>query len=160
MGSDSPEARTSPKKAAASRRNGSLGGRPAFQPTATMRRRVAVCAGGGMSHETIATALGISIPTLRKHFETELTAGAHDKRMQLVEKLHAAALKGNASAIKAYLSMSPEYIVPPKPKADAQPPAPAPALPEGKKAQQAAHAVVAQNGTDWEALLPKHAQVQ
>ena len=63
-----------PKKSTETAKRGR--GRPPHAPTAASRRRVAVAAGGGMHHEDIATALGISDDTLRKHYAAELSAGA------------------------------------------------------------------------------------
>lgn len=130
-------------------------GRPEFQASAAQRRRVAVAAGAGMSHEEIALGLGISRPTLEKHFEHELSIGAYQKRLETLDALHKAAKKGNVAAIKAYNSMTPRVAAPP-----AEPTKPTVAKPEGKKAQQQADAIVAQVGTEWEELLPKSSSLQ
>lgn len=129
-------------------------GRPGFKPTAALRRKVAIAAGGGMSHEEIALGLGISRPTLEKHFEHELSVGAYEKRLETLEALHRAAKKGNVAAIKAYGAMTPRAAVTPL-----EPEKPAP-KPEGKKEQQNAEARIAQVGTEWEELLPKSSSLQ
>lgn len=129
-------------------------GRPEFKPSAPQRRKVAIAAGAGMSHEEIALGLGISRPTLEKHFEAELSSGAYAKRLETLDALHRAAKKGNVAAIKAYNAMTPRAAAPPL-----EPPKP-PAKPEGKKAQQQADARIAQNGTEWEDLLPKSSSLQ
>ena len=115
-----------------------------------MRRQVAVAAGGGMSHEAIAIGLGISRNTLEKHFEAELSSGAYARRIQVLNAMHAAALKGNMTAARAYLANDPRMAAPPAP---AHPGTDAPAKPDGKKAQAQADAVTAAVGTDWEQLL-------
>lgn len=133
-------------------------GRPAVTPTAAQRRRVSIAAGGGMSHEAIALAMGLSRNTLEKHFVAELSGGAYARRMEALQGLHAAAKRGNAAAVKAYLAADPEFL-PPEAERLAEASAAAPALtpavaPKGKKEQQAAAAVTAQAGTGWEGLLP------
>ena len=116
-----------------------------FEPTAKQRREVAIAAGAGTSHEEMALGLGISRPTLEKHFAYELTTGAYRKRQDALNAMFKAAKKGNVAAQKAYLSMTP---------AAAAPPLPAEPVPEGKKAQRQADAKTAQAGTGWETLLP------
>lgn len=51
-------------------------GRPSYKPTDSDRRLVSVLRGLGKPEQPIADALGISIKTLRKHFEYELAHGA------------------------------------------------------------------------------------
>lgn len=109
-------------------------------------QRVAVAAGGGMSHEEIAIGLGMTREQLETRFAKELSVGAHEKRIEIFEGLHKAALAGNVAAAKAYTSLTPKVAPPPVPRA-AKP------KPEGKKEQQAAYAKVAQQGTGWEELL-------
>jgi hypothetical protein len=62
-----------------------------FKPTAEQREKVATAAGGGMVHEDIALGLGIDVDTLQSVFADELTKGAYDKRMQVLEALHGTA---------------------------------------------------------------------
>lgn len=122
-------------------------GRPCFKPTPHLRSRVATAAGGGMSHEDIALALGISRNTLEKHFAHELSVGASSKRMDAMEGLHRAAKKGNVAAAKQYLAGTMRTAPPPlpdPPKADTA---------AGKKEQAQAAAKTAQLGTEWEDLL-------
>lgn len=134
--------------------------RPEFKPTATQRKKVAIAAGGGMSHEAIAQALGIARNTLEKHFMAELTAGASERRLEALQGLHAAAKKGNVSAVKAYLAGEPQFIATPvQPDQPDQQAGPKPqALGKKEAAQQAA--TVAQNGTGWEGLLPGASPLQ
>ena len=116
-------------------------GRPAFKPTPIQRRKVTNAAAGGMSHEEIAVALGIARNTLEKHFGTELSSGALNRRMEVLDAMARTALKGNVSAQKSFLAMTPTLAAPPAEE------------PKGKKAQAQADAVTAANGTDWNDLL-------
>lgn len=101
-----------------------------------------------MSHEEIAIGLGISRPTLEKHFVDELSHGAYAKRLEVLDAMHKAAKKGNIAAQKAYMQLTPRVAAPAhEPEADT------PKL--GKKEQAQADAKTAQRGTDWETLL-KH----
>lgn len=118
--------------------------RPRYKPTPEQRERVAIAAGAGMSHESIAAALGIARNTLDLHFSEELTKGAAEKRMEILAAMFKTAKDGNVSAQKAYLSQTAQA---------------SPQQPEGKKAQADLDAKTAQSGTDWESLLPS-ARVQ
>ena len=114
-----------------------------------MRRKVATAAAGGMAHEEIAIALGICRNTLAKHFEKELSVGAHQKRMDVLEALSKAALKGNVSAARAFLASTPMLAAPP---AAAEPPV-------GKKEQANRDATTAAAGTEWDDLIGASANV-
>jgi hypothetical protein len=131
-------------------------GRPEHQVTAATRRQVSIAAGGGMRHEDIAIALGISRETLRKHYITELTVVASLRRLEVLQSLHIAAKKGSTSAAKAYLANEPQLEAPPAGVGDG---AAAPAVPEkqvkmatplGKKEQANADAKTAHVGTEWD----------
>ncbi|RDJ05271.1 hypothetical protein [Rhizobium grahamii] len=50
-------------------------GRPEYTPTDDEREKVRVLKASGMSQEAIAEAIGISVPTLAKHFTSELDRG-------------------------------------------------------------------------------------
>ena len=80
-------------------------GRPLFNPTAHQRSAVAIAAGAGMTHASIALALGINRETLNRHFKLELSTGACAKRIEMTRALYTAAKKGNVAACKAYLLM-------------------------------------------------------
>lgn len=122
----------------------------AFKPTDEQRNMVAIAAGGGMSHEELAISLGIARETLETHFEHELAEGAYLKRSEVVAALHAAALKGNASAAREYLARAPDVAVPPTPQADDAAPRKSKL---GKKEQADEDAKEAGVGTDWDPLL-------
>lgn len=147
-------------------------GRPAFTPTAAQRQRVSISAGAGMKHGDIALALQIHVDTLRKYFEAELSVGAQQRRMEVLNGLFQAAKKGSSSAAKAYLALDPEMAVPPlgaddrptpkaPPAGPAAPPADQAGTPEkklasplGKKEQANVDARTAHKGTEWDNLLP------
>jgi hypothetical protein len=127
--------------------------RPPFKPTAAQKRTVAIAAGGGMTHEEIALGLGISRVTLDKYFGLELSAGASQKRLEVLNAMFAAAKKGNVSAQRAYIAFDPKPAAPPLP---AEPKAPA----KGKKEQAQDDAVTAAKGTGWDELLAPRAPLQ
>lgn len=126
-------------------------GQPPHAPTEQDRERVATLAGGGMSHEAIAMVIGVSRPTLEKHYERELSVGAFECRAEVIEAMRLAALKGNVSAAKYYLQFEPGLAAPPLPE---EAPSEGPSKPLGKKAQQAEEAKTATTGSEWEGLLP------
>ena len=121
-------------------------GRPEFKPTPAMRRKVANAKGGGMPNEEIALALGISRNTLEKHFKEELSTGASQKRLDVLDALHRAALKGNVAAAKAFLSAGPVLEINSAEKPRAEPKV-------GKKEQAERDAKTAHQGTEWADLL-------
>lgn len=128
-----------------------------------MRRKVAAAKAGGMSEDAIALALGITRPTLAKHFMVELTTGAAVKKMEAMEALFVQVRKGNVAAIKAALLLNVAIDPPPQPGAPAgegAPAAPAPAARLGKKEAQQVAAVSAQDGTAWSGILPGSGRVQ
>lgn len=118
--------------------------RPEHKPSATTRRKVAIAAGAGMAHEEIAIGLGITRPTLSKHYSKELTQGAYGKRLEVLDAMHRMAKKGNVAAGKAYIALTPAIAAPPLPKEE----------PKGKKEQANEDAKTAQAGTGWSDLLP------
>lgn len=122
------------------------GGRPPFKPTKGQRELVSIAAGGGMAHDEIALALGISRNTLEKYFGAELSRVAFQRRMDVLRANYQSAVTGNVAAQKAYLSRMPTAAVAPPAPEDAKPPL-------GKKDQANADAVGAEAGTSWENLL-------
>lgn len=106
-----------------------------------------------MRHEDIAIALGINSDTLRKYYELELSVGANVRRLEALKGLHRAAKRGSSSAAKAYLAIDPQIAAPPHTPKDADAPAAEPKL--GKKDQAQADAVSAQDGSQWDGLLPR-----
>lgn len=111
------------------------------KPTDEQKRSVSIAAGAGVSHEEIALGLGITRPTLMKHYARELTIGAYERRQEVLDAMHEAALKGNVAAQKAYVALTPKPAAPPVPEEP------------GKKVRAQAEAVTAHVGTDWDDLL-------
>ena len=101
-----------------------------------------------MSHQDIAIGLGISRPTLEKHFMAELSVGANARRLEILEVMHKTARKGNVAAQKAFLAMTPQLAAPPA-RVDAADET----MPAGKKAAAAAAAQTAGQGTPWADVL-------
>jgi AcrR family transcriptional regulator len=126
--------------------------RQPFKPTVAQRRSVSIAAGGGMAHADIAEALGISRPTLNKYFQVELLGAALRRRMDVLVAMHRAAMRGNVTAQKAFLALTPAT------SAQHLPDEPKPRL--GKKQQAQADSKSAQVGTEWEDLLPSSKTVQ
>lgn len=103
-----------------------------------------------MVHDDIAMLLGITRPTLVKHFDHELSIGARDKRAEVLEAMFRAAKKGQVAAARVYMEHQVEG-------AGALPPVPVRPLKgdrKGKKQEQAEAAVTAANGTEWDKVLP------
>ena len=59
-------------------------GRPAFAPTSVQRETVKVMTAGGIQQPAIAGVLGISEPTLRRHFRKEIANGAAEVALLVV----------------------------------------------------------------------------
>lgn len=131
----------------------SKAGRPPYKPTVADRRKVASAAGGGMSHEAIALALGICRNTLGKYFERELSIGAMEMRAKVLDAMVQTALKGNVAAQKAYLSMTPALGAEHAETAESS------SMKLGKKEQAQADAETAAVGTDWDSLIGSGANV-
>lgn len=76
------------------------GGRKQYQPQDRDREKVAVLIATGMRAEEIALSMGITEPTLRKHFKVEIETAHVRKRAELHYTLFVEAKKGNVSAIR------------------------------------------------------------
>lgn len=81
-------------------------GRPAFIPTVAMKRTVERMVACGDSKDTIARAVGCSIPTLDLHFDEELKNGFAKKRREILNWMYDGARKGNATLIKRLEEMT------------------------------------------------------
>ena len=80
-------------------------GRPSLKPTSVQREDVRLFKADGWSDHRIARRLGISRPTLLKHFAEELENGADEERHAALRLLKKAASKLNVSAIRDYLKL-------------------------------------------------------
>ncbi|MER9965590.1 hypothetical protein [Mesorhizobium sp. M0060] len=78
-------------------------GRPAHEPTETSRRFVEALAGIAVSQAEIATALAITLPTLRKHYRAELDRGAARVEAKLVGHLLRLANGSDGTALRAVM---------------------------------------------------------
>ena len=75
-------------------------GRPVHEVTEKKRRYVLACIAANWTHEEIAAGVGISPPTLRKHYLRELQGGKAMVRATLLVKLQEQIEKGNVSAMR------------------------------------------------------------
>ncbi|RVT80210.1 hypothetical protein EM858_04230 [Agrobacterium sp. CNPSo 2736] len=73
-------------------------GRSEFQPTDEDREKVRVLKACGMSNVGIADVIGVSEPTLRKHFSLELDRATAKVRAELLMARYRSAMGGNVSA--------------------------------------------------------------
>jgi predicted RNA-binding Zn ribbon-like protein len=81
-------------------------GRPEFRPTPRIRQKVEQLIGCGMSQDAVARAIGISTPTLVKHFAEELANGVATKRSEIIGMLFKSAKSGNVTAQKKLEEMN------------------------------------------------------
>lgn len=80
-------------------------GRPEFVPTDDQRETVRVLKAGGMSQEAIAEVVGVSIPTLTKHFSSELDRATAKVRADVLMARYRSAMGGNVSAQNKMLDL-------------------------------------------------------
>ena len=73
-------------------------GRRPFKPTDEQRRTVEVMAASGIAQQEIAMSLGISAPTLRRHFRAALDSGATKMITRVADSLYRQAIAGNVTA--------------------------------------------------------------
>jgi hypothetical protein len=102
----------------------------------------------GEPADVIARSLGISTPTLMKHFAEELENGHANRRRELTTWMFETAAKGNAAMQKHLDQMG--RVAPPTADREAKP-----IRPEklGKKEQAQAEAETAHEQSDWGSLL-------
>lgn len=78
------------------------GGRPAYQPSREDRRLVEGMAGCGLRQEDIAPLIGVSVPTLRRHFKRELSEGKAKAGAQVAKRLFEMATSGRCAAASIF----------------------------------------------------------
>lgn len=83
----------------------SKGGRKSYVPGERDRRQVALLVAIGTGMAEIAAVVGVTEPTLRRHFAVEIATGAAKKRAENLLRLEAAAAKGNVAAQKTLHDM-------------------------------------------------------
>jgi len=76
-------------------------GRPAFEPTEAERKQVEVLSGHGLPIDQIGALVreGISVDTLRAHFQAELVAGKARANSQIGQTLFEKAISGDTTAM-------------------------------------------------------------
>lgn len=76
-------------------------GRPAFEPTADERKQVETLSGYGLPMDQIASLVrdGISVDTLRAHFDAELKTGKSKANAQIAQTLFQKAKGGSETAL-------------------------------------------------------------
>lgn len=80
-------------------------GRPEYAATDEEREKVRVLKAGGMTNVAIAEAIGISEPTLRKHFSSELDRATAKVRAEMLMARYHAAKGGNVQAQNKMLEL-------------------------------------------------------
>lgn len=115
-------------------------GRREYAPTDEDRAKVQVLKAGGMTNEAIAVALGISEPTLRKHFPSELDRATAKVRAEMLMARYHAAKGGNVQAQNKMIELVDASAAGSKIK-DREQPARAPKLGKKEAQMQAAEGV-------------------
>lgn len=134
-------------------------GRPPFQVTQRLRRKVEQARAIGMSQDEIAMAVGCSTNTLLKYFMAELQTGHAKRRFEVADMLFREARGGNVSAMRKLFDETLMKEEPPAPEsdddcaADTELPILKPA-PKGKKEEATDLAKTAHVGTAWDGILP------
>ncbi len=72
--------------------------RAAHKPTETTRAEVQALSGFGVREDEIAAYVGISAPTLRRHYRTELDTGHVRANVAVARSLFKQATEGNVAA--------------------------------------------------------------
>lgn len=73
-------------------------GRPPHKPTDESRATVEAMAGYGILQTDIGVVVGVSKPTLEKHYRAELDTGAIKANSKIAESLYKQATSGNVTA--------------------------------------------------------------
>jgi len=116
-----------------------MSGRPAHVPTPELRQQVETMSAYGIPEADIGRVIGISLPTLHKHYCNELDIGHVKANAQVAGFLFNAAKKGNVTAQIFWLKV----------RAGWSEFGAAAAPPLGKKYMQAELAQTAGSGTAW-----------
>ena len=139
-------------------------GRPRYEPAAGDGAKVKAMAGMGIAHDDIARVMGISTPTLRRAFRAELGTGKIEANAKIAGALFRMATdpkKPNVAAAIFWAKTQMGWVEPKGPRRIDDPlPDPMPSTPLGKKAAAQVAARTAQDGTDWDDLLPRHPPLQ
>ncbi len=131
-------------------------GRPEHEPNYETRRTVELLVAAGTPMPQIAHTLGISEPTLRKHYPEQIGQGRAKVFASMLASLHAAARKGNVAAIGRMIDIiqhAEMEDISARLRGKAQGQKPDKAEPLGKKAQAAQDALDAASKGSWASLL-------
>jgi len=123
-------------------------GRPPHEPTSEDREKVRILKAGGMKDTAIAVAVGISVPTLTKHYSLELEEGGAKVQADVLMARYRAAMGGNVTAQNKLLEQV--GLIPPRPVG--RPKVERPEL-IGKKQAADDAAQSAHQDTSWESLV-------
>lgn len=132
-------------------------GRPQHVPTAENRAFVTMMLAVGEKVDTIAIGLGITLPTLRKHYFSELLgveAARARVRGKMLVAIAAEALKGNSGSAKALLERLDRAEA--RERAGVQQRAEPRAPTLGKKEAERRAAFNAGAGSTWDEVLTQH----
>ena len=116
-----------------------VGGRPPHEPTEKQRSQVRTMAGMGIPMVDIATVVGLSTPTLRKHYLHELEVGQIESCGMVAQSLYKQAMRGHVVACIFFLKCRAGW----REDGDGM----------GKKELAQLLSKVAHKGTDWDELL-------
>ena len=135
------------------KRKGKEGGRPPHNPTERDRLQVRTLAAVGVTVADVAKVMGLSIPTLRKHYASELSAGSIEANAKVAQSLFKQATDPKKPStvacifwLKSRAGWRDRDTVPASPEEE-------PHL--GKKDQANVDARSAAAGTEWADLLPE-----
>lgn len=122
-------------------------GRPRHEPTAKNRLLIVRRVATGVTQFHIAKELGVTVPTLARHYSAELKYGAVQFRQQIVDALYDQMGRGKTAAAKALMALTvkstPEAS---DAKQQASTAAPPPVTKLGKKELQKLEAEAANTG--------------
>lgn len=79
------------------------GGRPPHEPDGATRQLIEQLSAFGTPHEAIAKIVGISEPTMRKHYADELELGGHKASAKIANGLFKKALEGDVACMIFWL---------------------------------------------------------
>lgn len=82
------------------------GGRKPYVPNELHRRDVIGMLGAGAKIEAVAELLGVTVPTLRKHYATEVEKATSIAKAKVLGKLYTSAMGGNVAAQRQYYDIA------------------------------------------------------
>jgi predicted ArsR family transcriptional regulator len=126
-------------------------GRPEFEPTQRQRDDVKLWASDDWTEDRMASQLGISRHTLRKHFAEEIQYGADRIRTMVLRDLQRSSAAGRTGASAKLLELTEKVRPPGPPKPDVEDDSPE--APLGKKAQAKVDAMTANKTPGWSGLV-------